>query len=428
MLFRNFLLGVPCVLVQAALFSGLGVSADRSELHRRNQELVAKDYEPKDGQLIAARIGQRKPQVECSGLSRFLGACREPSEIEIVGYLKSGEQLAIHRVLTLGLVGVWPTIVDRAGDTVGYFHSNLELEATWPSHRVDFVIYFVSQKGLIRREGQAKCYKLPKDGIPSVQTSNARFDSELRELEFTLRSSCYHVELFGSGPVRSLNMLSGDFLYNADLKDHRLVDLSQRVTVSFDAGGDSFTLAVAKGYVENRRAFKKCVENAKTAAGFHVCSDGPTRGRAFWRFGADQVSVDSSCELGSEVAGETYFVRACPSTNSSYDATNRLIDFTIASHDAPRGMEANIECSCIRLWVDRLSFNPQLRTLAFNLDTDAKVIKFAGGEFHIPTMASRAIDGRMTMEIPVFTIRFNEHWQIVEMSAVVGGTPAASGP
>jgi hypothetical protein len=33
----------------------------------------------------------------------------------------------------------------------------------------------------------------------------------------------------------------------------------------------------------------------------------------------------------------------------------------------------------------------------------------------------------MSMAIPVFTIRFNEHWQIVEMTAVAGHTPLQLG-
>ena len=421
MLLRNIFIATTCVL-QVALLAASG-AADPSELHRKNQELVAKDYEVKDRQLVAARIGQRTSKVECSGLSRLTG-CPEPKEVEIVGFLKSGEQLTIESILKFGLVSVWPTIVDRSGHTVGYFRSNLELDGNPPSHQVAFVIYFVGQKGLIRREGEAKCKKSPNDGYPSVRVSNARFDVDLRELEFTLHSSCYHIDLFGGGPTHTLNMLHGDFRYDAVLKDHRGVDLAQRVTVSFDGGGDTFTFGVAKGDAEKRRAFRKCIEDAKAGSEFRICRDG-TRSRAFWRFGPDLISL-GSCENGPDVVGKAYFVSACPS--SIVDATKKWVDFMVASQDSPKGIEVSIECTCERLWVDRLNFNPERRVLSFNLDTDAKSINFAGGVFQVPTMASRPQDGKVSMEIPLFSIQFNEHWQIVEMTAATRDTSTATEP
>jgi hypothetical protein len=432
--FRNFLLGVSCVLVQAAFFAGSGASDDRSELHRRNQELAARDYELRDGHLTIVRIGLRKRHVEPGWLSMLFGVSQDSKELEVVAYLKSGEALPIERISTvistspLNIVSAWPTIIDSAGAVVGYFQSSLTEVRSEKAHRVAFIMYFVGKNGLIRREGEAKCEYIGSEGLPNVKVANARWDPELRELEFDLRSNCYHVSMFGAGPRRILNMIDGEFNYDPKFsKSNAWVDLAQRVTVSFDTSGDTFTFAVAKGDAEKRKAFSRCVENAKTAAGFHICSDGTTRRRAFWQFGTDRVSMGLSCELGSDVAGKTYFVSACPGRNSNDDGTNLWIDFTIASQDAPRGIEANIECSCNRLWVDRLSFNPQLRTLVFNLDTDAKVIKFAGGEFQVPTIASRALDGRVAMEIPVFTIRFNEQWQIVEMTTVVSDTLGASG-
>jgi hypothetical protein len=215
-------------------------------------------------------------------------------------------------------------------------------------------------------------------------------------------------------------MLTGQFGYDASLKEHPSNETVRRLIASFDARGDVFAFDVAKGDTGSRRAFLKCVDDARKEGGFRVCGD-PRPRQVLWQFGTERVSYEL-CGNGTDIVGKTYFARAC---EEGFISGARWLTFNIASQDAPRGIEALVDCSCDRMIADRLSFDPQLRTVSFNLDTDAKVIKFAGGEFHVPTITSRSHDGKQSMQIPVFTIRFNEHWQVVEITAVGGDAPAA---
>jgi hypothetical protein len=198
------------------------------------------------------------------------------------------------------------------------------------------------------------------------------------------------------------------------------VDEEQRLIVAFDPRGDTFDIEVAKTDFASRRAFKKCVEQGKTDLEFRVCSDGNSR-RAFWSFGAHQISYEL-CDTGFEdTPGKTYYVRVCSDPRAK---DSRRVEFSIANQEAQKGVDAYLKCSCSRLLVDRLSFNPQLRSLSFNMDTDAKMIAFAGGEFQVPMISSSSLDGKLSMQVPVFTILFNEQWQIVGMTAAPRETPA----
>jgi hypothetical protein len=221
----------------------------------------------------------------------------------------------------------------------------------------------------------------------------------------------------GGGSETTLNMATGQLRYVSEHKEGPWVEEAQRLRASFDKRGSTFTLDVANKDAESHRAFLKCIEGAKTDPGFRICRDEDRR-QALWQFGGERVSYEA-CGGGAEITGKTYLVSTC--SGKDPDGKLRWLTFGIANHDAPLGLEASIDCACERLIVDRLSFDPQLRTLSFNLDTDANTVKFAGGEFQVPTIASRSQDAKVSMPIPVFTIRFNEQWQIVEMTAVGEG-------
>jgi hypothetical protein len=397
-------------LLQVALVSPQRDVVDDALLFQKNRELVAKDYELREGQLIAARIGLRARQLDRSWLSRVFGGSPEPGEKEVVAHLKSGDQVVIDRLPANAAVDA--IIVDSKGSTVGYFLYRTSKDDLWHSHRVTFVIYLAAVNGLVLREGEARCKKIGSEGKPFVRASNARLDTENRELEFSLRSSCHHVILYGSGSQRTLNMQIGQLGFNVDLKEYPWVETAQRLTVSFDQDGNALVLDVAKGDIGGRRSLLKCIEGAKTDESFRICGD-----KAFWHFGAQRVSYEL-CRSDWEIAGKTYLVRACP--NASSTSKTISMTFNIASQDGPPGIRASIECACDNLWVDHMRFEPQVRSLSFNLETDAKVIKFAGGEFQVPPIVSHPQDDKVSMRIPVFTIHFNEHWQIAKMTAVGG--------
>jgi hypothetical protein len=119
--------------------------------------------------------------------------------------------------------------------------------------RITFVMYFVCENSLIRREGEARCRKIGDEGVPRVRVSNAQWDPEFRELEFDLRSSCYLVELLGGGSNRTLNLALGKVGYDSNFsKPGSWVDEGQRVIVAFDPRGDAFGIEVAKAHSANR--------------------------------------------------------------------------------------------------------------------------------------------------------------------------------
>ena len=428
---RNILgLGVIfCVLVRGATPC---LSADPTEmLLHKNRELVAKDYETPEGQLTTARIALRKPVQPRTWWSVLFGEpSSSPAQTEVVAFLKSGEELLIDRLETKPLIissaGIDDStarassvIIDGAGSVIGYFRFWVTEEGHLSSHRLGIALYFIVGRSVVRSVVEVQCSKSKAEGRPHLQVDNARWDGELRELEFTLRSGCYHVNLFNDTASRTFNMALGKLTYEtAYSKSFPSTEEGQRMAVRFDERGVVISVDKAKGDVANRKSFQKCSAEARKDNSFRTCEVDTFTG-AHWKFEGARVSHPFSCgeyhATGPSAVGKNYIVISCSAKKPEEES--KWVSFELATEQMREPVEFVIRCACKELSIERLSLNPEHRTLSFNLITDAKTLTFVGGEFQVPTISSRVVDGKTVMAVSVFNVRLNDQWQIVEMTA-----------
>ena len=67
-----------------------------------------------------------------------------------------------------------------------------------------------------------------------------------------------------------------------------------------------------------------------------------------------------------------------------------------------------------------MHYFPEKRELSFNIETDAKNIKFEEVEFELPQASTSGAAGKGAVSIPIFTICLNERWQLIEAVNSIG--------
>ena len=312
-------------------------------------------------------------------------------------------------------------IVDGAGSVIGYFRFWVTEEGHLSSHRLGIALYLIVGRSVVRSVVEVQCKKSKDEGHPQLQVDNARWDGELRELEFTLRSSCYQVTLYNHGGSRTFNMARGTLAYDtAYSKSYPTTEEAQRMAVRFDERGVVSSFDKSKGDVANRKSLLKCQAEAKKDGAFRTC-EGTTLTEAHWTFGGAWVSYSLACGehawTGASVVGKNYIVISCSGPMAMLEPENKWVRFEVATDQIREPVEFLLRCTCKEFSIDRLSFNQARRTVSFNLVTDAKTLTFVGGEFQVPTIGSRVVEGKTIMTVPIFNVRLNDHWQIVEMTA-----------
>jgi hypothetical protein len=413
----------------------------KAETLQDSREFAARSYDEDGGPAALAHIALRPAKTMSKsppntmiddlgewltrlGLGKSRSTDNNPEDIEVFARLKSGQEVIIDRIARTHLSDV-PLIVDFTGSVVGYFLYSASKEDIFVSSRGTFVVYFVRKRSLVQSSGELRCRKVASKGEPRVRFSNARWDDNEKALTVDVRSSCGVVDFFGGQQGRKLLNLSGlDF--SAALEDNAYRETGSRIQVSFGSTGE---IASADIDDSERRAMRQCLAETEKQILFRVCGpDENSLWRAIWRRGDEVISPEIGCRGNRfpPIIDEQrdYFLAAC---DYKTEAENRnVLEFEIAHQQLPRLIEFDLECICASLTASRFHFDLHSRAISFNLKTDATAIRFEGGEFRLPTVSSEQ-EGRNVLSVPVFSILFNERWQVIGITAVTHGAAVPSG-
>lgn len=411
---------LTCLTYLCGFATASALATEPADLLQRNRELVAKDYEKKPGQLSTVRIFLRSALKSGSPL----GGTTKADEIEVVTRLKSGDELVIDR-LPGSDPAMLPTIIDSEGVVVGFFRNWETKEDIWIAARSAFAIYLAGPQSVFSRAGELECKKIPSNGKAAVSIANARWSGDVRELEFNARATCGRVNYFGGPELKKLFVLSITGIGS----ESSYTEEEGRILVQFTERGDVASASLLKGGAEAARMIRKCEADGKVGAGFKVCGPDADGDRtAYWSYQGALVETEFACTEGVESAsGLDFLALSCRGENETQKPTGRWVMMEIASQNAPRDFSFKFTCkSCGILTARRLSFDGKHREITFNLETDAKIVDFEGGQFEVPPLTSRVAEGKSVMSTPIFTVRLNEQWQIIEVSATPSGAGLVS--
>jgi hypothetical protein len=355
---------------------------------------------------------------------------QERTKIEVVARLSGDEEHVIDQFDAVAITAI-PTITDKSGSVVGYFRVWQTQEDSWTSARGEFAIYLASSHGVAKRVGEVRCQMLASEGSPAVGFSNGQWDAEAREIEFDLRSSCTHVDLYGGkSGNRTFNMLTANFLYDASFnKNYKFSDHGQRLVMSVDDLGSLLDFETAKANASERKAFRTCTADA-VKEGFRICSSAG-RTLAFWKSKGRSIEFESECTASttsSTVSDAEYIAIAC---DWPYVENNKfhVLRLEIVAQGAPEAVIIALSCTCSMIRANRLHFDMAQRALSFNLDTDADEIEFEGDQLKITGTGSSTPGEETKLPVQVFTVKLNENWQVVQISdAATSLRPTAPKP
>ena len=120
-------------------------------------------------------------------------------------------------------------------------------------------------------------------------------------------------------------------------------------------------------------------------------------------------------------------MQACAWDYKENDTPRRALRIEVAFDGGQKAALVEYRCSdCETLAADRLAFDVSKREMTFNLETDVKEIATEGGKLPIPEIIGRVEGRTATLAVPVFSVRFNEQWQVVQVTATA--PPTLSGP
>lgn len=398
--------------------------ANEAQSFQLAQERVAQNVTKSGEVLQPIPIFLRNADIVASGWTSWFGAGgRGHSDIrtvDVVARLKSGEEVVIDRVDEVNADSI-PTISDQSGAIVGYFHQWQSQEGSWKSGRAEFALYFASEQNLIKRTGEMRCQKIGNQGSPSLSFANASWDGNSREVQFDVHSNCYHINLHGGrSGNRTLNLVEGNFHYNASSgTSYEYVDQSQRLVIAIDSVGNLEDYEVAKDSAAERKAFRSCLAE-RSSNNFRVCETASGDQRlAFWRSGGKTIEFNSECTQVTTSAVSSNAEQLAVACNWRFGENDKMhaLRLEIASVAAPLPIAVTLSCTCSSLEAIRLHFDSMGRTLTFNLDTDAETVEFEGDELKIA--AGTAVEGAAVskLAVQIFSVRFNENWQVVEIAS-----------
>jgi hypothetical protein len=167
---------------------------------------------------------------------------------------------------------------------------------------------------------------------------------------------------------------------------------------------------------------KSCLTDAKQGINFIVCGpDDDNSSTAVWRSGNQTISHSLDCPPSSNQVlskGVNYAVAVCGMSSVVEQKTKASLYFDLAYSELNAAVAFAIRCDCENLSADRLHFNPKTREISFNLNTDAKAIKFESTDFEIPAQAAtKNENGSIVVDVPVFFVQLNEQWQVASITA-----------
>jgi hypothetical protein len=408
----------------------------KADTLQHSRELVARSYDQRGVLSSPAQIVLRPAKEDSKtssvgswwaqlGLGKSSTANDRPV-LEIFGRLKSGQETVIDRISREHLSSV-PLIVDSAGSVVGYFLYSSSKEDMYASARGTFAMYFVREQSLVHVTGEVRCKKVGSEGEPKLRFSNAHWDNTGRELTFDVRSSCGMVEFFGGLPGRSLLDLSGsshEHFKDALEKNTRpYTEEGGRIQVIFRDNGAIASVdidsALKRGARARKQEIEECREKAKGASSIRLCGPGEYKESiAIWRLGDDLVELRIECTSDHYPTIDERRDRVVGVCETKQQTGNgRILEFVIAHQQSPKLIEFQVECVCDSLTASRFHFDFYNRAISFNLKTDATAIKLEGGEFRLPTISPEERDGRSALSVPIFTVQFNDHWQVIGIGA-----------
>jgi hypothetical protein len=300
------------------------------------------------------------------------------------------------------------------------------------------VLYFVRERNLIVTSGEVRCHKAESGGRPSVGFSNTLWDGNARELTFDVRSSCAVVDFFGGQPGSKLvNLTALEFQAALEGNSRNYTEAGRRIQASFGDNGEITSIDVYDaGKRDNRsrkrdeearrREIKECLAEAREGTSFRLCGpDEKKRWIAAWRSGDEVINRGIGCgndRLPDEQQRD-YLLAACDSDSGD----TQVLEFEVIHRQVSRLLEFRLECTCGGLATSRFHFDFNDRAISFNLATDATVVKFEGREFRLPTIAVEEGRQGTTLSIPVFSVQFNERWQVIRIAAIAEHVATASG-